>query len=620
MKNWIQEYPYAIQQIIDGNYQAGFERIAKGFQAGYVDDTIIEQLYYGFVEPNLLEMQEQFRKNQEFLVKYPYLFTKQLQEPQGISDRFLLFPITETNFYYYDTKEKQFTSIIVNSTVETEYFFHDLSKPLFLENEWNVYNIQFLVDNLRDSMDFAGDNHLYLYYDSIELFSVLLCYCDIQKVCEKQKIVFLIGEEEKVLYPLNSQQYFDVDYGVLEPTPIRLEEVKRVVSFLSVERHCGNAMIDSLFDFHDSLLTIKEFAISEFEQFYEQALKGRTVIQFLDEFIQNQNGKQYQTFLTFFQKIYRISNSAIPDINDFAKALVYVLQEREIPTDQEWFIAFFLANSMALGRNMNSRMVPPIFHAPHIVWGCDWEKGVGYFSEFYKKFPYYKIFGVLRRKESRIGGLIKYEYNSRRLYQMRAEEYYDYFIEQCGPMRNLDWRRAYYGEDDFCPYEQMAYVRFEDIKRYPKETLGALCEFLNIPWSEALLACTHNGMRTTYQDAGTVIDDFDLAPLADDYYAKYLNTFDRFRIEVLYSKFYETCGYQPKYYNGYPYTKDEIRTMMKLPFQLEQLEEGEDLSKAREKMEEQLEELLLYLEEWEEKVKQGQLVPCHMINPQKTQV
>ena len=608
-----QNYQYALQEIVNGKYITGFDMIAEGFSKGNIDFELLEQLYNGFVEPNLMEMKEQFKQNEQFLQQYPYFFGKKLSEPTGLQDRFLLFPVTETIFYYFDTENKQFHKLEINSIVETKYFFKDISKPLFIENEFNEFNLKFLVDNVRDSIDFGGDNHIYLFFENEQIFSLLLYYCDLRKICEGQKIVFLIGEE-KELYPLDAKQYFSVDYEGIQPTPIKLSEVKRVVSFLSFERHSGNAMIDSLLDYHDHLFTIKEFAISEFENFYEEGLKGRTVEQFINEFLADQGNKKYKTFLTFFNKIYKSSDAALPDFEEFIKALFWVLQDVRIPTAQQWFVSFFLANSMALQRDMNARMVPAIFHAPHIVWGCDWEAGVGYFKEFYKTFPYYKTFASLRRPESMIAGKIKYEFKCRKLYNLKVEEYFDMIIRECGPMLNLDWRRVYFGKEDFCPYEQMAILRYEDIKRYPKETLMALCEYLDIPWSDKLMTCTHNGVATIYNDEGTVINDFDLAPLAKDYYKDYLNVFDCFRLEVLYSKFYEPWGYEPRYYNGLHYSEEEIEKMMEIPFQFETLEQGINVI-GRMEMKKQLKELLQYLKEWRIQIGQKEIIPCQWIKP-----
>ena len=614
MSEWTQEYQNALQQIAYGDYIVGFDKIMEGFQAGCYDEQVLEQLYKVFSEPNLLEMKEQFTKNKKLLDEYPHFFCDNLIEPTGFEDQLLLFPVTDTVFYYFNREDVTFHKIVVNSCVETKYFFKDITKPLWVEEEYNEFNLAFLVDNVRDSIDFGGDNHIYLFFETEGLFSLLLYYCDMERICVNHKIVFLVGKEKKQYYPLDPKQDFEIDYTTLPPQPIKLSEVKRLVAFSSIDSHCGNAMIDSLLDYHDNLLTIKEFGLSAFGSFYEEVLKEKTVIEFLNAFIENQQDKKYYSFLAFFCKVYNGSDAALPNFEKFINALRWVLQDTIIPTEQEWFIALYLANAMALERELNSRIVPAIFHAPHTVFGSDWEKETEYFVKFYKTFPYLKTFSALRRPDARIGGDIKYELKCRELYHLKSRECVDIMIRECGDMKNIDWRRAYYNQEAFFEYDQMAILRYEDIKAYPRETLLALCEYLDIPWSDAIMTCTHNGLHTIYNDAGTVIDDFDLAPLSQTYYEKYLNIFDCFRLEVLYAKFYEPLGYKARYYNGFVYSDEEIEKMMEIPFQFDMFDDKKS-DEVQIKMKQKLKELLTYMKDWEKKLKRTEVIPCQLNFP-----
>lgn len=603
-------------EIASGNYVEGFDIISEEFAEGRYNQEIYEQLYQIFVEPNINEFKSQYECNRRYLQYYPYIISDLLYDFETFWSRYILFPITDKVFYYYSIENKSFTKMIVDSVVETEYFFEDTENPICLEDESNQFNIQFLVDNLRDSRLYGGDNHLYLSYANLEKFSCVLCYLNLEKLCKDEKIVFLIGEHRKGNYPLDSH-CFKSDYNVLEPKQIQLEEVKRLITFVSVDSHCGNAMLDSLFDFHPNLLTIKEFGLSEFCTFYNQVLVGRTVQTFLEEFLEDQNNSNYRMFLTFFNKIYGSSNSILPGPQLFIDYLMDILKDRTIPTKQEWFIAFFMANSYALGRNMNSRMVPAIFHASHTVWGSDWEKEMGLLQEFYKTFPYIKTFAEIRRQSDRIGGAIKYEFKCRELYNLTSESPLSMIVRHCDNLRNIDWRRIYYDKDSFFEYEQMAVVKYEDIKMYPQETLKALCKYLNIPWSDTLLGCSYNGGTTIYNDGGTVISDFDLSPLKSDYYAKYLNVFDLLRLEILYTDFYRPWNYEPRFYNGFVYSDDEIKELMKISFEFEKYIQSNEQDYNKEILMQQLEKLLFYFEEWKRELENGLKIPCQYIAPEK---
>lgn len=184
-----------------------------------------------------------------------------------------------------------------------------------------------------------------------------------------------------------------------------------------------------------------------------------------------------------------------------------------IPTQQQWFVGFYLANTYALGRNMNSRITPTIFHALHDVWNNNAEVELRKMLNIYKDFPYVKIFSAVRRPDSRIAGEIKYKQKCQELYHLTNHDCLSYLFIYHGPWLTIDWRRSYFDEHAYFPFQQMAVLRYEDVKLAPKETLSSLCAFLNIPWADTLLHCTHNGAQTIYSDAGTVISDFDPAPL-----------------------------------------------------------------------------------------------------------
>lgn len=604
----------AMIKIYDGEFKNGFIELSAAYDNGEKDSSVLQELRRGFWEPNLTEMKTNYQKNSEFLLTYPYIFTKKFVPPE--ENRYLLFPLSEELFYCFDLQGQKFMPLETGSDYDTKYFFKNLDDPILVESEYNLYNLRFLQDNVRDSRYFGRDNHIYLHYEDIQTFSLLLYYSDISALCNEWKFVFLIGAESD-LYPLDFRSQFNAEFNLWRERPLSVDEIKRVCVFYFTSTHCGNALIDSLMDSHPNLLTIKEFGLSSFPSFYDNCLKTQSVDSFIANLLENTADKKYLPFFTFFNKIYPSSDAALPDAQEFLAQLKLLLKDISQPTKLQWFVAFCLANALSLGRNMHSRIVPAVFHALHSVWNNQPEIELGNMLEIYHEFPYVKVFSAVRRPDSRIAGEIKYEMKCRELYHLENCDSFSYLFIHCGAWKNIDWRRVYFDEHAHFSYHQMAVIRFEDVKRAPKETLSRLCSFLNIPWSDMLLRCTHNGAQTIYSDAGTLISDFDPAPLAPEYYRAYLNDFDRYRLELLYAQEYEMWNYTPQFYCGIAYSEQEIKSLYAVPFEFEgpSSKWTTEYKQKREDMLRGLDGLLKFWKEFDRKLRSGVLRPCQLLSP-----
>lgn len=608
----------AFELFDKGQYKEAFESFAAIYNASENMQerqelmSILRDAYY---EPNEAELRGNYEKNAAALKQYPYFWDKQFAGFSELS--FLLFPTSDSSYYIYDKQADCFIGEYDGITRhQMRYFFEHLEDALKVEDEDNLYNLTFLFDNVRRSEDVAMDNHIYLFYHSWQPLQRVMQVGDIAPILKDEKFVFLIGENHK-RYPIDFKRDFKIDYAKMKPQMLRIEEINRIFVFSSTNGHCGNAMIDSLLDWHPNLLTIKEFGLSAFPSFYENCLKGRSCKDFLSQFLDNQEKLEYRPFFTFFTKIYRGSEAELPNAQKFMQLLLEILKDRSVPTQKEWFCALFYANSLALNKPLNHRIVPAIFHAPHIVWGSNWDEEYGKMQAIYHSFKYIAAFSLLRRPEAMFGGAIKYEMNCRKLYHTPPLDCFSFLFFPTGEMKNIDWRKVYHDQYAFFCYEDVAVIRYEDIKTNPKAALYSLCEHFNIPWSDELLRCTRNGKPTIYNDAGTVISDFDLKPLSADYYGEYLNAFDRFRIEVLYYGFYQYWGYKPRLYQNFHYSDAEIQKMFELPFEFEGSSNTWTFSyvKSRSNHLAKLKEVLNYLHLNQRRVKTGEIVPYKCLVP-----
>ena len=87
-------------------------------------------------------------------------------------------------------------------------------------------------------------------------------------------------------------------------------------------------------------------------------------------------------------------------------------------------------------------------------------------------------------------------------------------------------------------------IRFEDLKCRPREELDRICREWEIPWSDSLMETTMYGERSTFYNYRTMVRDFDLGPVYNQY-EEFFSEFDRFRITLI------CAPWQKKY--GYPF-------------------------------------------------------------------
>ncbi len=86
-------------------------------------------------------------------------------------------------------------------------------------------------------------------------------------------------------------------------------------------------------------------------------------------------------------------------------------------------------------------------------------------------------------------------------------------------------------------------VRLEDLHQAPKRTMSAVCGWLGIPWDEALLHSTFNGLKfwndkaSAHQTSG-----FNEKIIAQKHEA-YISRFDRFRYTVIFARRFQAFDY-----------------------------------------------------------------------------
>lgn len=573
----------AVEAFQQGKYEIAVQLFILLYQKGFARDEMIRTILDCYYEPNMSKLKECYDKNITLLKEYPFIMKKDFPEFEGLHIKPI--PTAEGRYALFDEKANAFIGAYeVKSRKDERPFFQDLKRQILVKNESNPWNIAYLCDNVRRSEDYGGDNHIYLYYDSFELFCCYLQVMDITAYLGNQKLAFIFGQAQMdAYYPLDFKRLFGIDYEAMGCKPVRVDEVNRLCFGHQVTWACGVTFIMEVMDGHPNLLINPVDNI--FPHVYELIFKGRNILaikavlkqkdcliqkKFMDEF--GMVPDNVVNIKMFFQE----------DGLEIIKQTVKLLEKDKYPMKIDWMKAFYLAYSYKMGKVFESRIAPVLYYHTHTLKlkpsDVSQMSSVAWLSDVIFQFKYFTIVSYCRDITVQFGCDLdchvkvewdKNGYNG----ELRA---IPYFLDKMVHFHNYAFLisiiknhldKVGHVFDEQYLESKIRMVRFEDMKLHPKATLTAFSEFVDIPWSDTFLECTRKG-KELYADHG-----YNLAPL----YKKreeILNVFDHFRIELLASGIFESWGYKNKYYDGTNYTAQEIIQMCVIPFKIETVEKA----------------------------------------------
>ena len=560
----------AVQKIINGDFVQGFAELTEGYAEGQNSPPVLEDLKRGFWEPNLAEMEENFKRNVSFLKRYPFFLPKSVIAPRD--NRYLLFALTDELFYRFDQREQVFAPLETNSERETRYFFEDLSRPILVDNEFNSFNLRFLKDNVRRSEDFAGDNHIYLCYENEDALSLLLYYTDFAELCKDKKFVFLT-EKERDLYPLDFKEKFGIDYDGIEPQKLRVEEMQRIC-FWYKRGYSGTLFGLNLLD-HNSHIVMRYGA----DLFYESYIKGYPLFQTnLAEEMMKNTARIYTLQGLEALLHHPEIQWGVSDLEDFIQWLeVSSITRFTLP---ELFRAYFIYKFYRDSPQRNPRIVPVILWEPHV-------NAVDIHDPLILDFPYITVLNSIRDPIKTVG----------RIYQREGS----IFITQTlaiGYSMNPKLRKHYYG------------YRLEDAKLQPVQTCRAICEVLNVPYDPNML--NDDEVREGI-NGEPAVRGFDTAPLNRNVDAV-LSPFDQCRLQIFFDVLLRHYGYPTFDFEECPMDDNDVAFLFKFPFKFEKdyVEKGKWEKTTREQLRQALFKNMVGI--WQ-MGKQGKLVFPKVIRP-----
>ena len=506
--------------------------------------TIFDMLDEAFYAPNSDELRANYSKNIEVLKEYPYFFDKTFREYDDLN--FQLFPVSDEYFYCYSKKKDCFFGEYDAATRhQMRYFFENLDDPLKVENEDNFYNLNFLNDNVRASEDFAGDNHIYLFYDTPEPLERLMMTCDLEPVLARKKFVFLVGEENKKRYPVDFKKEFGIDYDKTEPKQLKIEEINRIY-FNEPYYYSGNDFFNDVMNGADHFLVINGYFFH-----YESA---KEIVDTCLEYIQEpERIINVSQFLGIIQNnIQDIKLTAWPIMVTF---LPDILEGKETITVHELFKAIMIAAMQASyrieGKQYLSRISPIIFFDPHTG-------GSPQYYELLKHFKYRAIESTMREPTTRF---------------VRAIQVAEYGLGNDPESLRILLRSTYQHAKNVPRWlldSGFYAAKLEDLKLRSKETLHTICRLFNIPYTDKLLEGKSGlwSVRFT-NEKGETLQGFDRRSVRRDI-SDIVTPKDKKRFDLYYWPIHHHFHY-PCANEQDRLTPDEAKELFSEPFRFERI-------------------------------------------------
>lgn len=491
---------------------------------------ILKEMYYA---PNCEEQKNCYERNQKQLKQYPYIFGMEEKEFEQLGIE--LYPVSDSVVYGYEKATRKFTKSYTIQTERVEnYLFSELSKPLFLEDLINGYELQFLNDMVRKSEDYGADNHIYLYYSSYEQFSIVLRTTILESLLKQEKFVFLIGEQQRNQYPIDFTKEFGIVYTE-GGNPIEIDELKKICYWY---KHIYSGTVfglgvlgeSSYIQVEQGVYFNQDSKIDGRPMFTEESF--RTMLKDTSTKYSIQQLKQYDE-----DPKYEI---AVKDYTDYLEWLEKRYTKAGMFTIPQYFRAYALFHYEQ--RGINPRIIPTILYDPH-MYECN------VYNEIIMSFSYKTVLTSMREP------IITFARS------------YDYGLVVWNQFATQYILASDYAHTAFLPKELYDYYygyRFEDLKQYPVETLIEICKVLNVPYEEKMLKAEAPMNDERCED----VKGFDQRALhrkSDHVFSD----FDKMRLQIFYEPILKYYGYPSFDLEEYPLSVEEVKKLFSYRFRFE---------------------------------------------------
>lgn len=532
-----------------GDYKVSYSVLIDLHRRGQFREDCLSIMNQAFYAPNVKLLKTRYENNCKLLEKYPYLFRKDFLNFEFLPLRF--YPYDDNRFVPYVVREERFGEYIdFRFPRVTRNYFKDLDRPIFAENVFSQYELEYLHDNVRKSEWVGRENHIYLHYPNWPTFCAYLQCLNMRPLLKDEKIVFLIGDEISQ-YPIDFKARFGIDYSQHSVKPIGLKEINKLIWHTQLSSHNGGDFFNEIMDAHPNLLPLTSVMFDNIETTIEEWKKALNQAKGSKEVKQN------------FLRQKGLNTWVIQDLCNILE-----------PSDKDIFAAIYLSDKdITKSLDPAARIVPAVFFQPHfrnIVYSLQVDQknrtvlksdvyDTTAQSPIFRGFKYIKTFTPMRRFTTSHGATVRFMYASAQ--QTPKEDKVQGVVPDAVSQRILN--RSFMIDWQDRLYTDCALVRFEDAKLNPKATFTALAAFLDLPYTESMTYCSENGKLdpTLVLNGITKFTGFDTSPIYKTY-DEYVNDNERIYIEYFLRDAYEYYGYDFQYYDGQPMDMDKIKELL----------------------------------------------------------
>ena len=523
---------------MDGDYKVAYTQFAALYREGQFRAECLDIMTQAFYEPNVKPMKNRYEKNCAALKKYPYLFRTDFPKFEELSLRF--YPFDDNGYLPFDPEKQEFGGYVnFNHPVVSRNFFKNLDNPILTKDVYSQYELEYLNDNVRPSEDIGRENHLYLHYESWEIFCAHLQVLNLRELLKQRKIVFLFGEELD-RYPIDFNETYGIDYSQYPVKPIGVKDIHRLIWHTQLSSDNGGDFFNEIFDNHPNLLCLPSIMMDDNVEKSIQEAKD-----------------------TFAQADQLRASGGRPIFSDELTNRCYWAGAR---SDKDILIMLFmLQDGYTGGLDHAARICPALFFQPHFsnikydMTHGDHDRTVLLCKQYdkirsspvFQAFKYIKTFTPMRRITTSAAATFRWQIEKRDL--LKAEK-------EGGVAADLAMDRALNRSFMIDPedrlYKDSVLVRFEDGKTNPEATFRALAAFLDLPYTESMTYCSEKGVHDVETAEGNVVG-FDTATVYRTY-DEYANDDERAFIEFCLRDAYQFYGYDFHYYHGGPVDEAQI--------------------------------------------------------------
>ena len=120
----------------------------------------------------------------------------------------------------------------------------------------------------------------------------------------------------------------------------------------------------------------------------------------------------------------------------------------------------------------------------------------------------------------------------------------------------------------------MRLVRFEDAKRNRRQTMQAICTWINVSYDECMETATTNGIPVYFPATargGGVYGADSMSAVEPCDYSDLLSEFDVFRLNLFFQYFKRACAYPVDVPDLQSFSQDFIKELLRYPFRFEEV-------------------------------------------------